>query len=91
MKNSFIKLFFLSICIGTLLLLSSCKRSEYSMERDAKEEAIFNRGYAAGYEEGKWEGIKEAQENFQYTAEDIAYDANDLFDLDPECRWRAGI
>ena len=54
------------------------------MEREAKEEAIYNRGYSAGYEEGKWEGIKEAQENFQYTAEDIARNADDLFDLDPE-------
>lgn len=54
------------------------------MEREAKEEAIYSRGYSAGYEEGKREGIEEAQENFQYTAEDIARDADDLFDLDPE-------
>lgn len=84
MKNRFIKLFVIAICIGSLLPLCSCERSEYSMERDAKEEAIYKRGYTAGYEEGKWEGMEEAQENFQYTAENIARDADELFELDPE-------
>ena len=84
MKNSFIKLFVIALCIVSLLLLFSCGRSEYSMEREAKEAAIYDRGYSAGYEEGEWEGIEEAQENFQRTAEDIARNADDLFDLDPE-------
>lgn len=80
------KLFFaLSISIIIIILcVPACEKSEYAMEREAKEEAIYNRGYKAGYEEGEWEGIEEAQENFQRTAEDIARNADDLFDLDPE-------
>jgi hypothetical protein len=54
------------------------------MEREAKEEAIYNRGYTAGYNEGEWEGIEAAQENFQRTAEDISQDADNEFGIDPE-------
>lgn len=84
MKNCFVKLLALVTCTSMLLCSCGRGRSEYEMERDAKEEAVYSRGYEAGHEEGEWEGREEAQEDFEQTAEDIAWDARHLYGLDPE-------
>ena len=52
----------LVLCAIFVFGFSSCKRSEYAMERDAKREAAYNNGYKAGYDEGYHEGISYAQE-----------------------------
>lgn len=73
----------LSIIFITLCLFA-CKNSEYAKEQEAKQEAIYNKGHKAGYEEGYWAGIKEAQEYFGLTEEEIARYADDLHGLSPE-------
>ena len=86
MKNCFIKLLTLGMC-ASMLLLCSCGRgrSEYEMERDAKEEAIYSRGYEAGHEEGEWEGINDAQERFEeYAHWELPYDIEDKCGMNPE-------
>lgn len=79
-KNLFMKICLVAICAAALLLLFSCGTSESAMEREAKKEAIYNRGYEAGKEEGKFE----AQDAFEQTAQDLAWDTRILYGIEPE-------
>jgi len=69
MKKLFIAILMLSIFI---CLTSSCKRSEYAMERDAIREVAYNNGYETGYGEGYYEGYTDA---FGHFSEIVNYDA----------------
>ena len=64
----------LIITLLTVVFFSSCQRSIYEMEREAKREAAFNDGYDAGYEEGYWEGVSDAQKHLEDVLQDISLD-----------------
>ncbi len=68
----------ITLLAATFLFLSSCQRSIYEMEREAKREAAFNDGYDVGYEEGYWEGISDAQEHLEDVLQDL------LLEIEPE-------
>lgn len=73
MKKSFI---ILSAFLIIACCLVSCHgRSIYAMERETKEDAVYNRGYEAGYEEGYYEAMRNAPERIQA---DIDYDLDHL-------------
>lgn len=46
----------LSVIAILLCCLSSCGKSDYARDREAKEEAIYQRGYEDGYDEGYFDG-----------------------------------
>lgn len=52
----------LVMCVIFIFSFSSCKRSVYAMEEDAKREAAYNNGYKAGYDKGYIKGVSDAQE-----------------------------
>ena len=70
------------IFIGTCL--SSCNKSVYAMEKEAKREAAFNDGYGVGYEEGYQEGISDAQKRIENVLSDLSWDTKNKNGVDPE-------
>lgn len=79
---------YIILAIGIILtsccLLSCSGRSIYAMEQEAKREAIYEDGYAAGYDEG----IEEAKHDIAFYVDDdlfsLACDIEDQYGICPE-------
>lgn len=80
--KKFVAVILVSIII--IFAFSSCERSIYEMEREAKREAAFNDGYEAGYEEGYQKGVSDAQKHLIDELQDISWDIKDENGIDPE-------
>lgn len=79
----------LSVFVALICCTTSCKgRSIYAMEREAKEEAIYDRGYETGYKEGYRTALSDAPERIEfYVEEDIwnlCHDIEDAYGIHPE-------
>ena len=72
------------ICAILCLSLSSCERSIYAMEQDAKREAAYNEGYDFGYEEGRIEGFSDAQFWLEEDLNDISSDIETKYGISPD-------
>lgn len=86
MKKSFV---ILSVFLIIICCLCSCGgKSTYAREREAKEEAIYQRGYDAGYEEGYRAAMSKAPEKIDFYVEediwDLNHDIEDVYGIHPE-------
>ena len=72
------------LCAFMFVSLSSCERSIYEMEKEAKREAAYNDGYEAGYDDGYHEGISDAQEHLENRIQDISWDVKEAHGISPE-------
>ena len=67
------KRYFFVIAVIAILIcgLSSCGKSDYVRDQEAKEEAIYQRGYEDGYDEGRYDGYEDGyDEGYFYGYED---------------------
>lgn len=79
-----IGLIIIVLCVASLSGCSIWKESEYSRDQEAKRDAIYNRGYEAGFDEGRTEGIIDAQQCFENYVFDLSYDIKDEYEMTPE-------
>ena len=71
------------MCAILCLSLSSCERSIYAMEQDAKREAAYNEGYDVGYEEGQWDGHTDGwHEGYDEGHKDACADFEEIINYD---------
>ena len=79
------KLFIVIAVIAIIFSLSSCGKSTYAREQEAKKEAIYESGYEAGYNDGYFDAMLEAPERIECYVDD------DIQDLCFEIKHKYGI
>ena len=68
-----------------LLINSSCGKSNYAREQEAKREAIYESGYEAGYDDGYFDAMQKAPGRIESRVDD------DIWNLCKEIENKYGI
>ena len=82
MKKHFIVVTVITVIV---CFLSSCGKSTYAREQEAKREAIYESGYEAGYKDGYSEAMQKAPGRIESRVDD------DIWDLCREIKNKYGI
>ena len=78
------------IAMATVMIfcLSSCGKSDYAREQEAKRESIYESGYEDGYDDGYSDAMQEAPERIESCVDsdiwDLESDIEDEWGIHPE-------